>query len=99
MAKFKVIALTISGAGKKVFRSGEVVDEKQLLADGAKSYVKSGHIKPLKVSKADAKVEVKVEVKADAKVEVKSETKADAKVEAKSGTKGSKIVKDLGNKK
>jgi len=87
MAKYKVKALTISGAGKKVFRAGNVVEDKDLVPGAGAKYVESGHLELLKSSKV-------APVK-----EVKSEAKAEAKTETKGATKKENILKKVGKKK
>lgn len=45
MKKYKVIALSVSGKGKKIFESGDTVTEDNFPEGNAEALVKTGHLK------------------------------------------------------
>ena len=51
MDYFKVLVISVSGAGKTIHNHGDIVPENQFAPGAADSYVKSGHIKKVKAPK------------------------------------------------
>jgi hypothetical protein len=45
MKKYKVLALSVSGKGKKIFESGDTVTEENFPEGNAEALVKTGHLK------------------------------------------------------
>lgn len=98
MAKYRIIALAVSGAGKKVFRNGQIVDEKQFVEGAIPGLVKGGYIKKDEMTakeKAAAKkaadkaaAEAKKVAEAVAKSEDETREKYAAKEAEKEASKG-----------
>lgn len=55
MAKYKVIALSVGGLGKKIFNSGDIVTDKNFPAGNAEKLVKQGFLEEIQEKKEPVK--------------------------------------------